>query len=204
MIFTSVRAPHDEGTDDGYDATAAAMEQLAARQPGYLGIDSVRNGATRFGITVSYWRTEADARAWKAVHEHLIAQQRGRERWYERYEVHVATVTRTYGYSSPMPTQVVNNNPERSRYELLVDGEVAGFADYHVDGRDIVFPHTEIDPSRRGQGLGAVLVRGALDDVAKTSQHVVAQCWYVADFIGAHPEYAPLLERREGPGDRRD
>jgi heme-degrading monooxygenase HmoA len=90
VIFTSLRT---EG-DAGYGAMAARMEELAADQPGYLGIESARDG---LGITVSYWATEADARAWKQVAEHAAAQQQGRRQWYSDYRVRVATVTRTYG-----------------------------------------------------------------------------------------------------------
>jgi heme-degrading monooxygenase HmoA len=93
VIFTSLRTDHDE---DGYVATAARMEELAAEQPGYLGIESVREG---LGITVSYWRTEADAIAWKQVAEHLGAQHLGQQRWYREYRVRVAVVQRDYGMS---------------------------------------------------------------------------------------------------------
>jgi uncharacterized protein len=87
----------------------------------------------------------------------------------------------------------VRNNPERSRYELRLDGELIGIADYrHLDGRT-VFPHTEIRAALRGHGWGAELVRGALDDVRTTGRRVVAQCWYVAEFIDEHPQYADLL-----------
>jgi heme-degrading monooxygenase HmoA len=95
VIFTSVRNTDDP---EGYTATAERMVQLAAQQPGYLGVESVRDPETRLGITVSYWRTEDDARAWKEVAEHLDAQHTGRSRWYERYSVHIATVTRGYTY----------------------------------------------------------------------------------------------------------
>jgi len=90
VIFTSLRTPGDQG----YAETAAAMEELAVRQPGYLGLESAREGV---GITVSYWRDEASARAWKQVAEHLTAQRLGREDWYRDYRVRVATVTRDYG-----------------------------------------------------------------------------------------------------------
>ena len=92
------------------------------------------------------------------------------------------------------PDGRVVRNDGRSRYELLIDGEVAGFADYRP-GRDgvIVFPHTVIDPDRRGQGLGAVLVRGALDDVRARGETVEPLCWYVARFIDENPDYRPLL-----------
>jgi heme-degrading monooxygenase HmoA len=94
VIFTSVQAADRVG----YAETAERMEQLAAEQPGYLGIESVRDPATGFGITVSYWRTETDATAWKRVAEHAEAQRVGRDRWYDHYTVHVATVTRAYGF----------------------------------------------------------------------------------------------------------
>lgn len=93
VIFTSTRTAAD---DDGYAATSAAMTDLAARRPGFLGVEAARAGV---GITVSYWRDEESARAWKQVAAHLVAQRRGREVWYSDYRVRVATVTREYGPS---------------------------------------------------------------------------------------------------------
>jgi len=90
VIFTSLRT---EG-DNGYAAMSARMDRLAAEQPGYLGIEAARDG---LGVTVSYWRDEDSARAWKQVAEHLVAQQRGREVWYSDYRVRVAVVHREYG-----------------------------------------------------------------------------------------------------------
>lgn len=92
VIFTSVRTPGD----NGYARTAAAMNELAARQPGYLGIESARE---ELGITVSYWRDEASAGAWKRVAQHLAVQRRGRDVWYRDYRVRIATVVRAYGPS---------------------------------------------------------------------------------------------------------
>lgn len=88
----------------------------------------------------------------------------------------------------------VRNVPERSRYELVDGDEVVGFADY-VDGGDgvLVFPHTVIDSSRRGGGLGAILVKGALDDVRARGARVVPTCWFVAEWIGLHPDYEDLV-----------
>jgi hypothetical protein len=93
-----------------------------------------------------------------------------------------------------MTLQVVNN-PERSRYELLADGELAGVADYSVRGDRVVMPHTEIDARRRGQGLGAVLVRAALEDLRASGHTVEPSCWYVAQFIDEHPEFRDLVAR---------
>lgn len=78
VIFSSTRAA---GGDEEYAAAAEAMDALAQNQPGFVGIESVRNPDDRRGITVSYWADESRARAWKQVAEHLVAQQRGREEW---------------------------------------------------------------------------------------------------------------------------
>lgn len=93
VIFHSVRRAED---DEGYGDMAERMGALAAQQPGYLGVRSVRDPQTREGITVSYWSDDASARAWKAVLEHLEAQRRGREEWYAEYDVVVAEVIRAY------------------------------------------------------------------------------------------------------------
>jgi heme-degrading monooxygenase HmoA len=94
VIFTSQRT--DAGERE-YDETAAAMEELAATQLGYLGIESARD-PDGFGITISYWATAAAALAWKRVAEHRVAQQRGRDEWYASYRVRVADVTRDYSH----------------------------------------------------------------------------------------------------------
>jgi heme-degrading monooxygenase HmoA len=96
VIFTSRRTAAD---DDGYARLAERMDELASRQPGFLGIESARDPGSRLGITVSYWASEADAAAWKQVAEHLEAQHLGATRWYERYQVRIASVTRAY----PLP-----------------------------------------------------------------------------------------------------
>jgi len=93
VIFTSKRT---EG-ERGYDGMAQRMVELGAKQPGFLGIESVR-GADGTGITVSYWRDEAAIRAWKGVAEHQKAQQAGRETWYAGYEVRIARVERAYNF----------------------------------------------------------------------------------------------------------
>jgi heme-degrading monooxygenase HmoA len=94
VVFTSVRTASDA---EGYARAAAAMDALAAVQPGYLAHEGARDPATGLGVTVSYWRTEADARAWKAVADHEGVQRLGREQWYADYRVVVASVSRAYG-----------------------------------------------------------------------------------------------------------
>ena len=93
VIFTSLRT---EG-ERGYGAMADRMVELAARQPGFLGIESVRDSVTGLGITVSYWTGEEAIRAWKEQAEHRVAQAGGQQVWYADYQMRVAKVERAYG-----------------------------------------------------------------------------------------------------------
>lgn len=94
VIFSSQQSADTEG----YAAMASRMEQLAAQQPGYLGIESVRDASGK-GITVSYWESLDAIRAWKANAEHQVAQATGRTRWYARYHLRVCRVQ--YEYEGP-------------------------------------------------------------------------------------------------------
>lgn len=92
VIFSSRRSAGDQG----YEQAAARMLELAAAQPGFLGVESAR-GADGFGITVSYWATEAAIAAWRAQAEHRVAQEQGKTDWYAHYEIRVARVERAHG-----------------------------------------------------------------------------------------------------------
>jgi heme-degrading monooxygenase HmoA len=94
VIFASVRTP---GDTEGYGVAADRMAQLASQQPGYLGVDSVRD-ANGVGITVSYWSSEEAIAAWRRNAEHTIARESGRKNWYAKYELRVAKVERAYGF----------------------------------------------------------------------------------------------------------
>ena len=88
VIFTAQRSLSG---DDIYDITADRMVLLARRQPGFLGVESVR-GDDGIGITVSYW-VDRDAIAnWRQHAEHLVAQALGRQEFYDWYRVRVAEV----------------------------------------------------------------------------------------------------------------
>jgi predicted GNAT family acetyltransferase len=87
----------------------------------------------------------------------------------------------------------VRRNDDAGRYALGDDGRVVAIADFTVDGDRVIFPHTEVDPELRGHGLGAVLVKAALDDVRPSGRSIVPRCWFVAQFVQSHQEYADLL-----------
>jgi heme-degrading monooxygenase HmoA len=92
VIFTSLRTREDEG----YGRASERMVELAAQQPGFLGVESVR-GADGFGITVSYWASLESIASWKRDEEHRAAQDSGRRLWYAEYQVRIVEVTRDYG-----------------------------------------------------------------------------------------------------------
>ena len=90
VVFTSVRTPADPS---GYEATAARMLELAARQRGFLGVESTRNDEGA-GITVSYWSDLNAIRRWREEAEHRQAQAQGRNEWYAAYRLRICRVER--------------------------------------------------------------------------------------------------------------
>jgi len=97
VIFVAQRTIAD---DAGYDEAATAMYQLATTQSGFLGMDSVRD-ITGLGITVSYWASDAHAKAWRDQPDHIAIREAGRARWYTDYSLHVAGITRSYDWKKP-------------------------------------------------------------------------------------------------------
>ena len=93
VIFTSLRTDIDEG----YAQMASKMVQLAAEQPGFLGVESARDA---LGITVSYWDSLEAIKNWKANLEHLEAQKLGHEKWYSHFKTRICKVERDYGISA--------------------------------------------------------------------------------------------------------
>src|SRR5687768_560151 len=87
VIFSSELSDSTEG----YKLLAQRMLELAAQQPGYLGVESVRD-ASGLGITVSYWASLPDIAAWKRHSEHAVAQQRGRSQFYRDFRLRIAVV----------------------------------------------------------------------------------------------------------------
>jgi predicted GNAT family acetyltransferase len=91
-----------------------------------------------------------------------------------------------------MDGQVVHDE-QRSTYEYMVDGRALAVADYRLEGDRAVMHHTHTDPAYRGRGFAAIVVEAALDDLRARGLQVVPVCWYVAEFIDGHPEYADLV-----------
>ncbi|WP_435314188.1 antibiotic biosynthesis monooxygenase family protein [Cellulophaga fucicola] len=91
VIFTSTKTIED----NGYNQMAIQMEELAQKQPGFLGIESARESV---GITVSYWQSLEAIANWKNHADHTFAQQKGNKEWYTWYKVRICKVEREYEF----------------------------------------------------------------------------------------------------------
>ncbi|MEE9494694.1 MAG: antibiotic biosynthesis monooxygenase [Gammaproteobacteria bacterium] len=95
VIFSSSRTDTE---NESYRETAERMLSLAAQQPGFLGVESVRE-TTGDGITVSYWSDLASIEAWKNNAEHRVARQHGREHWYQSFNVRICKIEKEYTFN---------------------------------------------------------------------------------------------------------
>jgi|688.fasta_scaffold103587_3 predicted GNAT family acetyltransferase len=91
-----------------------------------------------------------------------------------------------------MNTEVIHNE-ELQRYEILLDGEKVGHADYKVEGDVLVFDHTEVDPAQQGKNLAGILMREALDDVRERGLKMRPVCSYVVKFVERFDKYSDLV-----------
>ena len=83
--------------------------------------------------------------------------------------------------------------PDRSRFEIRVEGEVAGFTEYRRRPQLIAFVHTLIDPRFEGQGHASELVRRALWEARSDGLSVLPFCPFVRAYIARHTEYLELV-----------
>jgi heme-degrading monooxygenase HmoA len=91
VIFTSTKV-EDE---NNYADIANRMVELAAIQEGFIGVESARN---QIGITVSYWESLEAIKNWKNYAEHLIAQELGKDIFYQSYTTRICKVEREYSF----------------------------------------------------------------------------------------------------------
>jgi predicted GNAT family acetyltransferase len=92
------------------------------------------------------------------------------------------------------PAVVVVENPDRERYEITVDGELAGYAQYVRRGGRTLFVHTEVDRAFEGRGLGSQLAEFALDAERTAQRPIVPLCPFIRSYVERHPEYAGLVD----------
>jgi uncharacterized protein len=87
----------------------------------------------------------------------------------------------------------VRDNPAEHRYELTVDGRVAGIATYRLRGDVVVVTHSEVDPEYRGHGYASELARGTLDRLREAGVKVVPMCPFFAKFVSEHHDWDDIV-----------
>jgi len=90
-------------------------------------------------------------------------------------------------------TGTVRDNAAQHRFELETDGHTA-YLYYRLESGVITLVHTEVPPALGGRGVGSTLVRGALDAIRAKGLKVIAQCPFVAAYMGKHPEFDDLVK----------
>ena len=97
-----------------------------------------------------------------------------------------------------METSVVDV-PDRGRFEIRLGERVVGLASYHVENDTMTLPHTEVNPSVGGRGIGSALVAGVLDAARERGLHVLPYCSFVRHYIQEHPAYLDLVAEDDRP-----
>lgn len=93
------------------------------------------------------------------------------------------------------PTVEVHDAPDRERYEVALDGEQAGYAQYVRRSGPTIFVHTVIDPAFEGHGLGSALAKVALAAERAANRPIVPLCPFIRAYVDRHPEYLDLVDQ---------
>jgi uncharacterized protein len=93
------------------------------------------------------------------------------------------------------PDVRVEDNPDRTRFEAYLDGELAAFVAYTAGSDPVELTHTETLEAYQGMGVASRLVAGALEQLRAAGRQVQPSCPYVASFLRNHPEYADVTQR---------
>lgn len=93
---------------------------------------------------------------------------------------------------------VVRDAPAHRRFEVVVGGEVAGYAQYRLVGENLAVLHTVIDDAYEGRGLGSRLVREVLQQVSDRGLGLLPYCPFVKAYLQRHRDLVSLVpaERR--------
>ncbi len=91
----------------------------------------------------------------------------------------------------------VVDNPDNSRFDLILGDKPAGLIAYVRQGRNIELVHTEVDPAYEGHGYGSVLAQGALDAARAEGLTVWPLCPFVQSYLKRHPEYLDLVPQTQ-------
>jgi heme-degrading monooxygenase HmoA len=86
-----------DADEAAYAATSRRMHELVDGWPGFI---SLKEYTSEDGevLDIARFADETSLEAWRREPEHLEAQRRGREEFYDRYRIQAARVLRDYSY----------------------------------------------------------------------------------------------------------
>jgi predicted GNAT family acetyltransferase len=93
------------------------------------------------------------------------------------------------------PAPILVDAPDRSRFELHDDQQVLGWLDYRPAGPSVILAHTEVPKEHEGHGFGGVLVREAIEEIARAGKTVIPTCPFAAAYLHRHPELVEHVAR---------
>jgi heme-degrading monooxygenase HmoA len=100
MMLILFRSKLVDADREGYARMAEAMDAHARTFDGFIDAKSfLADDGER--LTVVWWRDEASLKVWATDARHRVAQERGRERWYEYYRMDVAEIVRVSNFDRP-------------------------------------------------------------------------------------------------------
>ena len=82
----------------------------------------------------------------------------------------------------------VTDNEAESRFELRLDGELAGFIDYRRAGDTVALTHAEVRPELRNRGNAETMTREALADLKRRGLQAKPVCPFVVAYVRRHPD----------------
>lgn len=92
-----------------------------------------------------------------------------------------------------MTEPVFSDNPDAGRYELRLDGELIGTADYAIRGDAVAITRVFTRPTHRNQGYAFRTTQYAVDRIVADGRKVVPMCWVAERWFAEHPERADAL-----------
>lgn len=96
-----------------------------------------------------------------------------------------------------MSERTVVDDPAAGRFEIRVDGAVAGYTEYRAEGSALAITHTVVESAYEGQGIGSALAKGALDALRERGTQVLPYCPFIRGWIAKHPDYLDLVPEGE-------
>lgn len=91
-------------------------------------------------------------------------------------------------------TSIEVRDNQHGRFEAMVGGEVAGFAEYERAPGKVTFTHTVVNSQFEGQGIGGQLAKNVLDAAVEAKLAIIPQCEFIVGYIKKHPEYVEHVD----------